>query len=287
MKNKKLQQLLLLNFAMLCLCTSGPLGRYITLPPPLIIWYRALLALIFIGFFCWWKQYEFKFDIKKYGWTIFFSGAFMAGNFVCYFYALQWSNVAIGMLALFTFPVMTTLLEPLFFKTKFQGIHLLLGILILVGIYFLAPTFDMNNSLTQGLLIGLVSALFWSFRNLLLKTTITQFNSSILMFYQLLVVMILLLPALFFYQGEQVSSQLPYLIFLGLVTTAIGHTLFIHSFNHFSVSTASILASTQPIYGIIVAFLVLAEVPSGRSMIGGAIIILTVFIEASRSLKQA
>jgi len=141
MKNEKIQHLLILNFAMLCLCTSGPLGRFISLPPPLIIWYRAFIALIFIGLFCWWKKYEFSVDVKKYGWTIFFAGVFMASNFVCYFYALQWSNVAIGMLALFTFPVMTALLEPLFFKTKFQTIHLLLGGLILVGIYFLAPTF--------------------------------------------------------------------------------------------------------------------------------------------------
>jgi len=285
MKNNKLQNLLLLNFAMVCLCTSGVLGRYISLPPPLIIWYRAFIALIFIGLFCWWKKFDFRFDVQKYGWTIFFSGVFMAGNFVCYFYALQWANVAIGMLALFTFPVMTTLLEPIFFKTKFQSIHLLLGAMILVGIYFLAPTFDMGSNLTQGLLIGLVSALSWSIRNLLLKKTISNFNSSMLMFYQLLVVMVLLLPVLFIFKGEDVSSQLPYLLFLGLITTAIGHTLFIYSFNFFSVSTASILASTQPIYGIIVAFLVLGEVPNVRSLIGGAIILLTVFIEGRRSLK--
>lgn len=285
MKNKKIQHLLILNFAMLCLCTSGPLGRFISLPPPLIIWYRAFLALLFIGLFCWWKKYDFSFDVKKYGWTIFFAGVFMAGNFVCYFYALQWSNVAIGMLALFTFPVMTTLLEPLFFKTKFQGIHLLLGGLIVVGIYFLAPTFDMESNMTKGLLIGLVSAFSWSLRNLLLKKTIANFNSSILMFYQLLVVMVLLFPVLFIYQAEEVRSQLPYLLFLGLVTTAIGHTLFMHTFNYFSVSTASILASTQPIYGIIVALLVLGEIPSGRSLIGGAIILLTVFIEGRRSLR--
>lgn len=285
MKNKKIQHLLILNFAMLCLCTSGPLGRFINLPPPLIIWYRAFLALLFIGLFCWWKEYDFKFDVKKYGWTIFFSGVFMAGNFVCYFYALQWSNVAIGMLALFTFPVMTTLLEPLFFNTKFQSIHLLLGAMILVGIYFLAPTFDMQSNMTQGLLIGLVSAFSWSLRNLLLKKTISNFNSSILMFYQLLVVMVLLFPVLFVYQAAEVSSQLPYLLFLGLITTAIGHTLFMHTFNYFSVSTASILASTQPIYGIIVALLVLGEIPNGRSLIGGAIILLTVFIEGRRSLN--
>ncbi len=285
MKNNNFQHILLLNFAMLCLSTSGVLGRLIQLPPPLIIWYRAFFALLFIGLFCWWKKYDFRFDIKEHGLTIFLSGVFMAGNFVCYFYALQWSNVAIGMLALFTFPVMTTLLEPLFFKTPFQIIHLLMAGMVLLGIYFLAPTFDMDNSLTQGLFMGLVAAFSWTLRNLLMKRKITTFNSSILMFYQLLVCAVFLLPVLFIFPTKTVSTQLPYLVFLGLVTTAIGHTLFLNSFSHFSVSTASIMASIQPIFGIIVAMLFLGEVPSGRSLIGGSLILMTVVIESRRSLR--
>ena len=285
MENKQTQHLLLLNFGMLCLSTSGVLGRLIQLPPPLIIWYRAFFALLFIGAFCWWKKYDFRFDIKEHGLTIFLSGVFMAGNFVCYFYALQWSNVAIGMLALFTFPVMTTLLEPLFFNSKFQLIHLILAGMVLLGIYFLAPSFDMDNSMTQGLLIGLVAAFSWTLRNLLMKRKITAFNSSILMFYQLLVCALVLLPVLFIYEMENVPTQIPYLLFLGLVTTAIGHTLFLNSFNHFSVSTASIMSSIQPIFGIIVAMLVLGEIPSGRSLIGGSLILLTVVIESRRSMR--
>ncbi|MFK7982957.1 MAG: DMT family transporter [Saprospiraceae bacterium] len=284
MKNKRIQHLLLLNFGMLCLSTSGVLGRLIQLPPPLIIWYRAFFALLFIGAFCWWKKYDFRFDVKEHGLTIFLSGVFMAGNFVCYFYALQWSNVAIGMLALFTFPVMTTLLEPLFFKSKFQWIHLVLAGMVLLGIYFLAPSFDMDNSMTQGLFIGLVAAFSWTIRNLLMKRKITVFNSSILMFYQLLVCALVLLPVLFIFEMETVPSQIPYLLFLGLVTTAIGHTLFLNSFKHFSVSTASIMSSIQPIFGIIVAMLVLGEIPSGRSIIGGALILLTVVIESRRTM---
>ena len=286
MKNQQLQHIMLLNFSMLCLCTSGSLGRYISLPPPLTIWYRAFLAFLFVGIFCYWKGYSFQFDVKKYGKVVFLSGLFMTINFVCYFYALQWSNVAIGMLALFTFPIMTTFLEPLFLKTPFQKIHILLGAMVLLGIYFLAPSFDFQNNMTQGLLIGLVSALAWAIRNLLLKSNIAAFNSSILMFYQLGTAMLLLLPMLWIYQEAAVIPQLPYLLFLGLVTTAIGHTLFINSFNHFSVSTASIMASTQPIYGIIVAMIFLGEIPSGRSLIGGALILLTVVIESMRYMKK-
>ena len=67
MQKQQLQQLILLNFAMLCLATSGGLGRYISLPPPLTIWYRALFALSFLGLYCYWRDYSFRFDVKKYG----------------------------------------------------------------------------------------------------------------------------------------------------------------------------------------------------------------------------
>ena len=286
MKNQHLRNILIINFAMLCLSTSGPLGRYINLSPPLTIWCRAVLALLFLGFFCFWKKHSFRFNIKKHGLTLFLSGFLMTIHWVTYFFALRWSNVAIGMLSLFTYPIITALLEPVFLKTKFQITHLFFGGMILLGIYFLAPSFDINNTMTQGLLMGLVSALSYSARNLIMKTKIDNFNGSMLMFYQLTVTVILLFPALFFYNNENVISQMPYLVFLGLITTAIGHTLFLNSFQHFTVSTASIMSSIQPIFGIILAMIFLNEIPSWRSAIGGGLILLTVVLESLRSVGE-
>ena len=50
------------------------------------------------------------------------SSLFMAGHWITYFYALKLSNVAIGMLSLYTFPVMIAFLEPVFLKVKFNPI---------------------------------------------------------------------------------------------------------------------------------------------------------------------
>ena len=179
MKNQRYKHLLTLNFAMLCLCTSGALGRFINLPAPLIIWYRVFFALLFLASYCYWKKYVFRLDIKKHGVVVGLSGLLMSINFVAFFYALQWSNVAIGMLSLFTFPIMTTLLEPLFFKTPFQKVHLLLGGMVLIGIYFLAPSFDFKDEMTQGLLIGLLSAFAWAIRNLIVNSNSLRFKNQL------------------------------------------------------------------------------------------------------------
>lgn len=254
----------------------------ITLPPPLTIWYRALLALFFLGIFCLWKKYPFRFSIKKDGFTIFFTGILMTIHWVTYFYALAWSNVAVAMLAIFTYPIMTTVLEPMLLKTKIKAIHLISSAMILVGIYFLVPNFDFNDGMTQGLLMGLFSAFCYSIRNIILKTKIEEFNSTTLMFYQMAVMIIILFPILFIFdfQANTVISHLPHLLFLALITTAVGHSLLLNSFKHFSVSTASIMSSMQPIFGIIIAMIILHEYPDWRSIVGGVLILATVVLNS-------
>ena len=107
------------------------------------------------------------------------------------------------------------------------------------------------------------------------------------MFYQMVVMLVLLFPVLFFYEEKISTDQLPFILFLGLVTTAIGHTLFLNSFRHFSVSGASILSGMQPIYGIIIAMIFLSEIPEWRNWIGGFLIISTVILESYLNQKSS
>ena len=285
MKNRHLYNILILNLGMLCISTSGPLGRFIPLPPPLIIWSRAFVAFLVLGAYCYWKKEKIRRGFLENRSTLIFSGILLTLHWVTYFFALQWSGVAIGMLSMFTFPIITVFLEPLFFKTKFHPIHLMFGALILIGIYLLVPSFNYENVQTKGLFMGLFSALAYAFRNLIIKKNVQKFNGSLLMFYQMGITIILLFPVLMFYPLDTFTTQIPYLLFLGLVTTAIGHTLFLNCLTYFTVSTASIMNSIQPIFGIIIAFFFLNETPPASSLIGGGIILITVVIESLRSYK--
>jgi drug/metabolite transporter (DMT)-like permease len=109
-------------------------------------------------------------------------------------------------------------------------------------------------------------------------------NGSIQMIYQLGVIVLLLLPVLWIYPEADLSSQWPYLLVLGAVTTALGHTLFLSSFSHFSISTASILSSVQPLFGVLLGALFLSEIPDLNSFFGGLLILTTVVLE-SRSAR--
>lgn len=218
--------------------------------------------------------------------TIFLSALLLGTHWVTYFYALKLSNVAIGMLSLFTFPVITALLEPFFTKARLNPIHILLALMVLLGIYILAPDLNFENTYIKGILIGVFSALCYALRNLILKRHVHKYDGTVLMMQQVLIVSILLLPVMFKMDISNIQTQFPYLLLLGLVTTAIGHSLFINSLKHFSVSTASIIGSAQPIFGIIIAFLFLKEIPTLNTFFGGSLIIATVIIESVRSRNK-
>lgn len=281
--NPHLYYALLLNLGMLFISTSGVLGRYIALPPPVSIWFRSLIAIVLLVLYARYKKFSFQIHWKKHGAAVWWSGFFMAVHWITYFFALQWSNVAIGMLSLFTYPIITVFLEPFFMPVQLQKRHLLLGTLILVGIYFLVPEFDLKNTATQGLLIGLFSALAYSLRNLILKKHNAMGNGSIQMIYQLGVIVVLLLPVLWIYPNTDLNSQWPYLLLLGAITTALGHTLFLSSFAHFSISTASIMSSIQPLFGVLLGALFLSEIPDLKSILGGVLILTTVVLESRRA----
>ena len=286
MKNQHLKHIIELNIAVLLISTSGVLGRFISMPPPITIWLRCLLAALFLGVFIKYKKIDLRISNKKDWKIIILSGLFFGAHWITYFYALQLSNVAIGMLSLFTYPVITALLEPLFFKTKLNKKHVFLGGIVLVGIYFLTPEFNLSNNYTKGVAFGVISSIFYALRNILLKKQVSKYNGSTLMFYQMITVTAVLWPAFFIFEASPSLSDWEALLTLAILTTAMGHTLFVMSFKNFSISTASIMSSVQPIYGILFGIVFLNEIPASKTLIGGFIILTTVVIESMQSNKK-
>ena len=154
---------------MLFVSTSGALGRYIALPATLTIALRALFALLILYGYCRYKKIDFNLASTD-RWPIVLSGLFLGGHWVTYFYSLQLSSVAIGMLSIFTYPIITSFLEPVLLKTKFQRIHLLLALMVFLGIYLLNPNFDISGEKTLAVGLGVLSAVLYSLRNIILKS---------------------------------------------------------------------------------------------------------------------
>jgi drug/metabolite transporter (DMT)-like permease len=273
-----------LNLSFLFISTSGALGKWIDLPPEQIIFWRSLFSIPFLLLFLWTTKQSIKISFQWNASTL-LAGVLMGIHWVTYFYALQWSNVAVGMLSLFTFPVITAFLEPLFFNTRFNKKHIFLGGLTLLGIYFLVPSFDLAKTHGPAIALGVFSALCYAIRNILLKKARTSGNGSQQMLAQVVIIALCFVP---FISQETVSMNQyfwPALVFLALFTTVIGHSMFLFSLTRFSVTSASIAASVQPLYGILIAYFFLNEIPHWGTYIGGALIVFAVLVEGL-SIKE-
>tara|TARA_B100000941_G_scaffold289430_1_gene268711 strand:- start:375306 stop:376136 length:831 start_codon:yes stop_codon:yes gene_type:complete len=270
--------------------SSGVLGRYITLPTPVTIWIRSVIALItlflilkalkkstFIG---WGRHFR----------IVLISSIFLGAHWISYFSALQASNVAIAMLSMFTYPIMTALLEPILLKTRFDKGSLLLSFIALIGVFFLVPDLNFDNTVTRGVFLGLLAGFFYAVRNILMKKNLSDHGGLTLMYYQMAILTLLLWPAIFIYKldfsSQIVQGDWEALLILGLVTTAFGHTLFVRSLKNFSVTTVSIMSCLTPLLGTLLAFLILDEIPKGQTILAGTIILFTAGLESYRSVQQ-
>jgi len=63
------------------------------------------------------------------------------------------------------------------------------------------------------------------------------------------------------------------LLILGVLCTAVAHTLFIESLAVLRTQTASVISALEPVYGIVLAALLLGEVPNLRTLLGGGLVI--------------
>lgn len=286
--SKQFKHILELNIAILIIATAAPLGNYISLPPEIGIWSRCFFAFIALAIYTKVKGISLKYNQKKHTSSFIFCAVLQGVHWITYFYALQLAGAGLGVISLFTFPIFTTLLEPVLLKTKFNPKHILLALLVILGLYILTPEFNIGNQTSLGIFFGIVSALFFATRNILMKKHVATYNPSMLMFYQNAFIVVLLIPVLFLidFEFSHYKSQLPYLLFLGAITTAVGHTFLVQTFQYFSATTASLLSCIQPLYVVVLAYFFLQEIPTISTAIGGGIIVSAVVLESFISKKN-
>ena len=210
-------------------------------------------------------------------------GVIVSLHWVTYFAAMQLSSVAIGMIAFFTYPVMTIIAEPLLTGNKIKLHDMISGVLVLIGVILLIPEANLGNDTTLGIAIGIVSAILFTTRNLLHKRYFSQYSGPHAMFYQTLVAVVFLMP---WHQTELGSISLEVwglIILLGVVFTAAPHALFTSALRQLSAKTVGLVSCLQPFYGAMLALIILGEELNLNTLIGGTIIVATAIFETHQS----
>ncbi|MGN6163562.1 MAG: DMT family transporter [Flavisolibacter sp.] len=241
---------------------TGVLGRVITLDQTWLVWYRLLITTVSL-----WILYFFLNKIRKLPLrSVFFIGCIgltQALHWVCFYGSIKYANITIALTTLSTSALLASVIEPLFLKKKFDLTEIFLGLFAIAGIVIIYNT---HIQFSVGIIIGLLAALLTVIVSVLNKKIVDDYQPEQITLYQLtggFVGLSLLLPLYqrFFPEKNYIPATLDWiwLVILSWVCTIMTFFLYIRSLKKISAFTMNLTLTLEPIYGILLAFLIYHE----------------------------
>ncbi len=241
---------------------TGVLGRTITLDFTMLVWWRLLITIGSL-----WILYLIQGRAKriplKHILIISFIGTILALHWICFYASIKLANVTIALTCLSTTALIASLIEPLILKKKFDPVEIFLGLFAIAGIFIIYQT---HLQFSMGIAIGLLSALFTVVVSVLNKKIIDRYPPESITIYQLsggFIGLTLMLPAFEYF--FPVSWSLPaswdwvWLIILSWVCTILTFFLYLHALKKISAFTLNLTLTLEPVYGIVLAFIIYHE----------------------------
>jgi len=265
---------------------AGLFGKWLLISPTLIVLGRVFFASITLGLILWISRESIIIAPSRIYVYLFLLGLLLSVHWITFFQSIQVSTVAVGLLSFSCYPVLTSFLEPLFFKERLIKVNIFYAFLCIFGIFLIIPRFNLENSIYRGVLWGVFSGITFAGLTLFNRKLSQQYSSLVIAFFQDLFAAALLIPFFFILRPRLTTKDLILLGLLGVFCTAGAHTLFIKGMRHIKAQTASIIHSLEPVYGIILAFILLHEGPSLRTILGG-IVVLIAAIAATLSSRTS
>jgi drug/metabolite transporter (DMT)-like permease len=241
---------------------TGILGKLITLNEGLLVWYRLMISAVSLWILFLLRKKSFKIPAKAIA-KIFGVGTIAALHWVTFYGSIKYANVSIALVCFSAVGFFTALLEPLVFRTRIDKRELLFGLLAIIGIFFI---FRFDPVYKTGIIIGLISALLGSIFPIFNRVLLREIPSETVTLYELsggFLFLTLLLPfylALFptNYIFPNLSDWM-WLLVLGWVCTVLAINLSMSALRKISAFTVNLSYNLEPVYGILLAFVVLGE----------------------------
>ncbi|WP_198263547.1 DMT family transporter [sulfur-oxidizing endosymbiont of Gigantopelta aegis] len=278
--------LLSVHSAVLIFGLTALFSKFISLNAIEITLLRSVFAALAIALYILWLKESLLLHKKRDYLIAFLLGFFLCTHWITYFHAMQVSSIAIGIIALYTYPVITVFIEPFFHGERPHIKDILSALVVLVGIYLLVPEFSIDNQTTQGVFWGVLSAFLFAMRNIIHGRFFKSYPARHALLYQTVFVVLFLLP----FSGQVVFEvsqvQWWWFIVLGVFFTALPHTLFANSLLYLKAKTVGLIGCMQVVYGTLFAALFLLELPDWKTVVGGLIVISAAVFETIGSVKQ-
>ncbi len=260
-----------IHLAVLLWGFTGVLGRAISLSAPVLVWYRMILtAVIIAGIITYrkeWASLSRRDLVKTIG-----IGIMYAVHWVAFYASIKYANASIAMVCLATASVFTALLDPLVNKGKFNAVEIVLSIVAVAGVYCIyalqpheggsSTMVDFELGIILAVIASIISAIFTIFN----KPLAERYPPRTLVFYEMTSGLVFLSMIAPFYIMQHPEEKLApqgwdylWLFLLSYCCTVWGQSLAMSALKKLSPFTITLSVNLEPVYGIILAFLIFQE----------------------------
>ena len=260
--SKSLKPFILLHLLVFIVSFTGIFGKAITLKEGVLIWYRLLFAVFFLGIYIllFLKTTPIK---KEYKIKATIVGCLYATHWLLWYGSIKYSNVSIAMSTISTVAVFNALIHPIINKSKFNFAELLLASLASIGMVLI---FQAKSGNAFGTILGIVSAFIVAIASIYNKE-LTENNDpyrlTLWEFASALLFVTLIMPVYLHYNPGTVlypsMNEVYLLLVFVIVCTLLPFIMNLYVLRYVSAFTSNLAFNMEPVWGIIAAIIIFKE----------------------------
>lgn len=267
------KNILFLHIAVMLFGLSGVIGQFVNISSVMVALGRVISSSLLLFLIAIVKKDTLKLNSKKDYSLIVLTGIVMAVHWTTFFQSIQVSSVAIGTITFSTFPLFLTFFEPLIFHEKLRKQSIFTAVILMIGVIITIPEFSIENNTTVGIIWGMICSFTYAIMTLANRYFSSRYTGRIICLYEQGTAAIVLLPALFIMKTQWRTPDIIGVAFIGFICTAFAYSLYVSAQKNVKAQTAGIISGMETVYGILYALLFLGEIPSGRELVGGSVIL--------------
>ena len=282
MQKGNLKSYLNLHFIVFIWGFTAVLGELITVRDASLVWYRMLLAGVFLLIYNLAIGKKMALPLKSAAGLV-FVGFLIAIHWIFFFRAIDISNVSITLAMFSVGAFFASILEPLFYKRKMLWYEVLFGLIIIAGLFMIM---QVEVKYLNGALAALFSVFVGVVFTLFNGKLIQKHDSAVITVYEFFagfffVSIYLLIEGKFTSQFFNVSGHdWMLIILLSSVCTSYAFTASVNVMRKLTPYTVMLTTNLEPVYGILLAYFIIggSEKMSISFYVGSAIILATVIL---------
>ena len=275
------KNLLILHFTVVIWAFTGLIGALITVSAVPLVWYRVLIASVSLFLYFKVSKTDFKIS-KQLIIQLIFTGGIVGAHWILFFYSIKLSTVSVTLVCLSSITLWTAIFDPIINKKRISTLEIIAGLIIITGIFVI---FKLEVKYTKGIIMGLCSAFCGGLFPVFNSRMVKKATAPVIAFYELSGAFMWISIFLLLTNGYNKSlmlqtSDVGYLLVLGIVCTSLAYVAGVSVMREFSAFRVALITNLEPVYGIVLAILFLHDLSKMTTgfWIGAVIILSTIIL---------